>query len=230
MKTDFVECREIEVLAREHFIDVVGELEYEQRMKGLFDATTIAKTGKMVGANYIITGRILKLKNGIEVQAQMTHIEKATVVLNIPIKIDDIEKLTFSVKWLSSKMIASFAEVNILKPSQNDTLPRLIDVEGTSSCIPDGWQIWISVLPYGSGRHFIQEYATIENNKWVAPNVYLGAEDTDDVGRKFGIYAILADTKVSNIFNEYLLKEEWEGFRRLPDGVRICDHIIVRRK
>ena len=230
LKNDFVACNDIEVLARDHLMEILGEIEYEKRMKGIFDPKTIVKTGKMVGANYIITGRISSMNNSIKIQAQMTDIEKATVLISKTIIEDNIEEITKKARLLSLTMISSFAEVKILKPERGEILSRLIEVSGTNSCIPQGWNIWVSILPFGTAKHYIQDYATVAKNKWLADSVYLGGENTQDKGRKFGVYVILADPIASEIFNEYIRKQGYEGFRNLPEGARICDNVVVIRK
>lgn len=229
MKNAFVDCGEMEVLARgENLTQILEEIEYEKDMEGIFDPNEIVETGKLVGANYIVTGKISETSNGVRLQVDMNNMKKGTTELarNIEIKAQEIIQYA---RILSLEMVGKIVELKIadLRFDPND--PRRVEIKGTNTCIPEGWHIWISVLPSGVENHYPQVKAEINGNEWVVPIVYLGAENKkDDENRLFHIYAILTNPEAHMIFNEYKENRIHTGLK-LPKGARICDKIEAKQ-
>ncbi|TVL99783.1 MAG: hypothetical protein CV087_16735 [Candidatus Brocadia sp. WS118] len=228
MKNAFVDCGEMEVLARgENLTQILEEIEYEKDMEGIFDPNEIVETGKMIGANYIVTGKISETTDGVRLQIDMNNMKKGTTELarNISIKTQEIIQYA---RFLSLEMVGKIVEIKItdLRFDPND--PRRVEIKGTNTCIPEGWHIWISVLPSGVENHYPQVKAEINGNEWVVPIVYLGADNGADAGRLFHIYAILTDPEANRIFSEYKENKVNSGIK-LPRGARICDKVETKQ-
>jgi len=232
MKSAFVECNDMEVVARgENLQKILEEIEYEKNLNELFNPKEIVQTGKMFGANYAITGKIFQMKNTIQIQTEMLNMKYATTELQKDVVVENQDYLLDAARFLSLEMVAKIVAVKIADIKYSHYDYRQIEVEGTNSCIPEGWVIWISVLPSGTDRHYPQVYATVDKENWIAPSIYLGDEGKpEDRERLYHIYAILADQDAHKQFLEYIDTQNYEGLKKLPEGAKICDRREVKRE
>ena len=206
LKSSFVGCNEIEVLSRDADLSsILEEIEYEKKLETIFDPKEITKTGKMLGANYIVTGKINETDKNLNINVNLNDMKYGKIVYNKRLNVNRDDDLEIVLNKYSNEIVAKISKVKILNIEKNINQINSYSIEGINSCLPSGWSVWISVLPAGSDKIHPQIRASVTNNKWVAPSIFLGEENsTKDCGRSFYIQAILASPKTDSTFSSYL--------------------------
>ena len=227
MKNAFIDCPEMEVVARGDKLEQISsEIDLNKSRKDLFDPNEIVETGKAVGANFIITGSVRNENGQLFVDAELIDMKKSVTSQQVNMRLGE-QELNEKIPKLASNLVGKEALVNIHTITQVQKYnPRLISLQGSNSCIPEGWHIWISVQPAGVDKHFPQGFATVDGNSWNVSNTYLGNEQ--DRGLMFHIYAILADPHAHQIFKNYIDSKRFNGLE-LPKGAKVCDSKGKRR-
>ena len=123
--------------------------------------------------------------------------------------------------------VAPSRKVTIEKPKDDGEIRHETSIQGTYSSIPDGYQIWV-VVSIG-GRFYPSAKADLlQNGTWTA-TAWVGSGPDEDIGKTFGILAVLADPGASGELDKYIQAKEWTGLDRLPAGAEICDRVTVKR-
>ncbi len=121
----------------------------------------------------------------------------------------------------------------ITSPQDGSTVAIQVIAEGTSAGIDlgSGNELWIVVIPAGTGRLFPQQpAATISSSgDWTATDVFIGRPA--DKGRSFLIEAVAADRAASESFRTYfaLNTTSFPGLSSLPEGATLVTYITVTR-
>lgn len=107
-------------------------------------------------------------------------------------------------------------------------VPREITVVGESRDVPNNWHIWICVLSIDVVRYYPQREPIQPNANWELTDVYIGVNDSGDIGKRFIVCVVLANDDASGILYQYA-QEIFAGMVSLPDGAAIYDQVIVIR-
>lgn len=124
-------------------------------------------------------------------------------------------------------------EVTITYPADLSEVEQSETIRGTVQGLPEGHVIWVVVFVQEVGRYYPQDRPVeLEANGEWSLLAYIGV--SFDIGKKFDILAVVADTKAQSAFSAYLLnakeRNEWSGLERLPEGATIYDRVTVTRK
>jgi len=101
--------------------------------------------------------------------------------------------------------------------------------------LPAGHAAWIVVFAHRFPRFHPQTEPArkVATGRWVV-TAYVGKSPEEDIGGKFDLLLVLADSSASSQFRSYLdkaaQKQNWPGLDRLPDGAHIVQTVTVFRK
>ncbi|MBU1565113.1 MAG: CsgG/HfaB family protein [Proteobacteria bacterium] len=103
LSTALVNDKRLEVI--EHLL--IKELLQEQKFNqsGLVEQDQAMQTGRMLGADKIVTGTVIQFLDTVEVNARVIHIEQGVVLAAEKIIAKDLSKLEEEVEQLSQKLI-----------------------------------------------------------------------------------------------------------------------------
>lgn len=123
--------------------------------------------------------------------------------------------------------------VKITQPAEGALAEPVQMTRGTSRAVPTGQAIWVVVFVQKVGRYYPQNQAAdVQPNGGWSSMTYIGIPS--DVGLKFDLIAVLADSEGQAAFNKYLTnarnKSDYAGLEQLPIGVTVYDRISVTRK
>jgi len=123
--------------------------------------------------------------------------------------------------------------VKITEPVEGALVDPSQMVRGTSRWVPTGQAIWVVVFVQKVGRYYPQNQAAdVQANGGWSSITYIGIPS--DVGLKFDLIAVLADSEGQAAFNKYLTnarnKSDYAGLEQLPTGATVYDRISVTRK
>lgn len=141
---------------------------------------------------------------------------------------------TGSSKTEPSKLEPKKPEINITSPSNNSLVDRLEIVKGTSSDIPEGYQIWILGFSY-DGKYYPRPESEIipENEEW---SITMDVGSEEDTHVTYEIIAMLANTEANEILRSYATSYidtgKWPDVEEedIPPGVEVYDRKTVTRK
>ncbi len=127
----------------------------------------------------------------------------------------------------------------IIEPKDGDTV-RWVNLvilasKREASALPAYHQAWIVVYPHSMPMYHPQmEPAKKRTDNIWQVTTYLGKSQNTDIGDKFDIYLVLADTLAGKVFRNYLKEAErnknWPGLYQLPRGAKIFHRITVTRR
>jgi hypothetical protein len=123
-------------------------------------------------------------------------------------------------------------KVKIILPVDNDTVPIPLRVKGTYQNLSQEQQLYIIVYSTDVARFYPQLNPVMKEsgNIW-SSDVLVGLDR--DVGRKFVIYAVLANKAAKDELDIYINQvqdtNDSRGLKRLPEGADICSHVSVQR-
>lgn len=123
--------------------------------------------------------------------------------------------------------------VKITEPIEGAIVETKQMVRGTSRGVPTGQAIWVVVFVHDVTRYYPQnQFADVQANGGWSSMTSIGIPT--DVGLKFDLIAVLADSEGRTAFNNYLInaknKNDYPGLEQLPPGVTVYDRISVTRK
>ena len=78
LTTSFVNSDAFNIIEREHIEKVVKELQLTQ--SGIIDPSSAKQIGKMVGADAILTGSVIKFGNDMRVDARIIEVESGIIL------------------------------------------------------------------------------------------------------------------------------------------------------
>lgn len=116
-----------------------------------------------------------------------------------------------------------------------------VTVQGTASHIPQGEYLWILVQPVDTSLYFPQvgPVAIAKDDTWEL-GAYIGKEGSADVGKKFQLWAVLADQGANTALKTYRTANEekqkvhpgadFDPFVPQPGGIQMIVYITVARK
>ena len=78
MSTDLASVQEIRIVERERMQDLLKEMELQQTK--YFDSTTAAKAGRLLGAQYVVTGAFITVQPSIRIDTRVIRVETGEVV------------------------------------------------------------------------------------------------------------------------------------------------------
>jgi TolB-like protein len=78
LTTSFVNSEAFKIIEREHIEKVVKELQLTQ--SGIIDPSSAKQIGKMVGADAILTGSVIKFGNDVRVDARIIEVESGIIL------------------------------------------------------------------------------------------------------------------------------------------------------
>jgi TolB-like protein len=78
LTTSFVNSEAFKIIEREHIEKVVKELQLTQ--SGIIDLSSVKQIGKMVGADAILTGSVIKFGNDVRVDARIIEVESGIIL------------------------------------------------------------------------------------------------------------------------------------------------------
>lgn len=78
MISDLSVVPEIQLVEREHMQDIVKEIDLQHTK--YFDSTTAVKVGKMLGAEYIVTGAFASLQPNMRIDTRVVRVETGAIV------------------------------------------------------------------------------------------------------------------------------------------------------
>lgn len=102
--TDLVAWDGVTVVERNKLEAVLGELKLQQTK--FIDKTTAVKVGKLIGAQYAITGTLNLAGGKLRIDATLTHLEKATTVISASVT-DEKDKIFDLEQQLVEKLTAA---------------------------------------------------------------------------------------------------------------------------
>ena len=108
LTTYFTSNKWLEVVEREEIKKILTELKIGYT--GLIVSSTIKKAGRMLGANYFITGTVSELGDKIEVDIKIIDVETGEIVFSDYDNISDIKKLRFLAEDSGYKMLEYFTK------------------------------------------------------------------------------------------------------------------------
>jgi hypothetical protein len=123
--------------------------------------------------------------------------------------------------------------VTITTPSNNGTVQWTAFVEGTSQHVPQGSAIWIFLTPLTVDRYYPQSthVDVLANGRWSTTATF-GETNRTDIGLKFKISAVLANSAAQSEIQNYLdtcAKGSCPGMTSLPNGAQIYDSVVVTK-
>lgn len=78
MANDLVAVDEIRVVERDRIADIVKEIDAQQTQR--FDSTTAVKVGRMVGAQFIVTGAFIDVEDIMRIDTRVIRVETGVIV------------------------------------------------------------------------------------------------------------------------------------------------------
>jgi hypothetical protein len=126
--------------------------------------------------------------------------------------------------------------VRITSPTNEESVSRRVQIQGTSQKVCARHEIWTAVIPPDTARVYPQAgVAPVDDTgDWqaLAPAL-LGVEgETKDLGKRFDILALVVDKKGQRALDRYVqeskAKNRWDGMERLPEGVVAQDRVSVK--
>ena len=120
MVTDLIVCKEIQLIERSKLAEIMKE--HGLSMTGAVDTTKIVKAGKLVGAQAIILGSILKAGNSFRIDCRMTNVSTGKISLAEKVEWSSEDDIIKSVDLLAVKIIQKLAGREITIGSQ-DSVP-----------------------------------------------------------------------------------------------------------
>src|SRR5512146_2973115 len=78
MITDLSNVESVQVVERERMQDLVGEMQMQQSK--LFDPNTAVQLGKLVGAEYVVTGALMALEPKIRIDTRVIRVATGEIV------------------------------------------------------------------------------------------------------------------------------------------------------
>ena len=106
--------------------------------------------------------------------------------------------------------------------------PRILTIVGESLDVPSEWSVWVCVFPFESQRYYPQHEPVSNSGIWQLEDVWLGSEETSDIGKTFIINLVVADTDATKQLYKYA-QDVFTGMKELPNGAVICDEVLVTR-
>ena len=124
-------------------------------------------------------------------------------------------------------------KIKIILPGDNQTVPIPLRVTGTHQNLSREQKMYIIVYSTDVARFYPQLNPIMEQsgNTWSC-DVLVGLDR--DVGRKFVIYAVLADAVAQDELDIYINQvkdnNDSRGLKGLPKGTQICSFVRVQRE
>lgn len=78
MANDLVAVDEIRVVERDRMADILNEIDAQQSRR--FDSTTAVKVGRMVGAQFIVTGAFIDIEQTMRIDTRVIRVETGVIV------------------------------------------------------------------------------------------------------------------------------------------------------
>lgn len=78
MANDLVAVDEIRVVERDRMADILNEIHAQQSQR--FDSTTAVKVGRMVGAQFIVTGAFIDIEQTMRIDTRVIRVETGVIV------------------------------------------------------------------------------------------------------------------------------------------------------
>ena len=91
MTTDLGTVESIQLVERERMQDLVTEMQLQNSR--LFDPKTAAQLGKLVGAQYIVTGAIVALDPSIRMDTRVIRVETGEIVKTAQVTGDQVSQI-----------------------------------------------------------------------------------------------------------------------------------------
>lgn len=135
--------------------------------------------------------------------------------------------------WASSSY--SLNQIKIISPKDGEQVPWMTCLEGTYSDEYKDKDLWVVVQPVNSPQYHPQtsKIPKKSHHKWSAV-AYVGESESKNIGEKFIIHLVSADTEASSQFETYLTQaafsKQWPGLDSLPTNSRVVVSIGVYRK
>jgi len=101
--TAFYESGEYDVVESEKLKNIIDELQLSST--GLINSDKLKEVGNMASADYIITGKISGVGDGIEIDARMINVETRKIEHVASIKINSIRNLRYAANKIVEKLI-----------------------------------------------------------------------------------------------------------------------------
>ncbi len=124
MITDLSNVESVQVVEREKMQDLVGEMQMQQSK--LFDPKTAVQLGKLVGAQYVVTGALMALDPRIRIDTRVIRVQTGEIVKTAKVMGD--EKKFFDLQQKLSKELLDGLDV-ALSPEQAEKLRQQQDAE-----------------------------------------------------------------------------------------------------
>lgn len=119
MITDLGTVQSIQLVEREKTQDLVNEMQMQQ--SALFDQRTAARLGKLVGAEYVVTGAILALDPRIRLDTRVVRVETGEIVKTARVMGD--QKKFFDLQQKLSKELIDGLDI-ALSPDEAQQLQK----------------------------------------------------------------------------------------------------------
>jgi hypothetical protein len=128
-----------------------------------------------------------------------------------------------------------WTKTKITSPKENEKVPWMTSLEGEFSKKYKDMDLWVVVQPNNSPKYHPQtsKIPKLANHKWTAV-AYIGESESKNIGEKFIIHLISADTAASSIFESYLINatsnKSWPGMDFLPPNASAIASTSVYRR
>jgi hypothetical protein len=120
--------------------------------------------------------------------------------------------------------------VQILYPSDGDSVPYETEVSGRYEGNLAGRNLWVIVRAQGSDRYYPQGSTEKRgDNTWFVMANF-GEAPPKDSGKAFDISVYLASSQADQKLREYVETGDWLGMTLLPDGLTPLAQVAVKRQ
>ena len=122
--------------------------------------------------------------------------------------------------------------VSFTSPRGGQFVPIKVTANGTVQNLGQDQELWIVVEPQENSRFYPQTGpVVVTSSRWTSGDIFVG--NTKDIGKRFDILAVLADSKAQAEFLAYLSESQrtqsFPGFGDLPPGAAVAARVVVTR-
>lgn len=123
--------------------------------------------------------------------------------------------------------------VTITSPTSGSKVPELITVQGTACHISNDKELWLFIGSNGVPGYYPQSGPIIvsSDGQW-SVSVYIGSDNSSDVGGGFILTPALADKEGSAVIQNYIKHSgnTTNSLDPLPGGIQLMNQELVVRK
>lgn len=205
LTSKLVGLRGLKVYERSQFAKIAGELALQRDSSGLFDESTLTRTGSVVGMDYMVVGSVTLAGKGLACQIRLVRVRDGQAVLSRQFTgayPDDVFDLQDSV---------ALSVVDAMSIRMNDLEKRNLSKKPTNNV--SSWELYNKSL---GNRGADERIALLERALEADPAFAQAANLLAD------LYAEKGDLARAALTYESILAQDPEDFRALYNGALIA--------